>query len=150
MENVIFCEVCNTWKTRKHCWQILATRYLYQEQLQTFLNFITQKYYSLSSFHCVKRVQIRSFFCSVFSCIWTEYRKIRTRKRLYLNPFHAVFPSKNEKRFYKSVKINYYKITVTASANFILKWSLQGQLITDKNRKVLLQLTSVCTTNTER
>ena len=29
--------------------------------------------------HCVKSVQIRSYFRSVFSCIWTEYRKIRTR-----------------------------------------------------------------------
>ena len=29
---------------------------------------------------CVKSVQIRSFFWSVFSCIRTEYRKIRTRK----------------------------------------------------------------------
>ena len=29
--------------------------------------------------HCVKSVQIRSFFWSVFYCIRTEYRKIRTR-----------------------------------------------------------------------
>ena len=26
-----------------------------------------------SDSHCIKRVQIRSFFCSVFSRIWTEY-----------------------------------------------------------------------------
>ena len=30
--------------------------------------------------HCVKSVQIRSFFWSIFSCIRTEYMKIRTRK----------------------------------------------------------------------
>ena len=30
--------------------------------------------------HFVKSVEIRSFYWSVFSCIWTEYRKIRTRK----------------------------------------------------------------------
>ena len=30
--------------------------------------------------HCVKSVQIRSFFWSVFPCIRTEYRKLRTRK----------------------------------------------------------------------
>ena len=30
--------------------------------------------------HCAKNVQIRSFFWSIFSCIRTEYRKIRTRK----------------------------------------------------------------------
>ena len=29
--------------------------------------------------HCVKSVQIQSYFLSVFSCIRTEYRKIRTR-----------------------------------------------------------------------
>ena len=29
--------------------------------------------------HCVKSVQIRSYFWSVFSCIQSEYRKIRTR-----------------------------------------------------------------------
>ena len=28
----------------------------------------------------MKSIQRRSFFWSVFSCIWTEYRKIRTRK----------------------------------------------------------------------
>ena len=29
--------------------------------------------------HCVKSIQIRSYFWYVFSCIQTEYRKIRTR-----------------------------------------------------------------------
>ena len=28
---------------------------------------------SYDTMQCVKSVQIRSFFCSVFSCIWTEY-----------------------------------------------------------------------------
>ena len=31
-------------------------------------------------YHCVKSVQIRIFFWSVFSRIWTEYGKIRIRK----------------------------------------------------------------------
>ena len=30
--------------------------------------------------HCVKSIQIWSFFWSVFSCIQSEHRKIRTRK----------------------------------------------------------------------
>ena len=30
--------------------------------------------------HCVKSIQVRSFFSSVFSRGWTEYGKIRTRK----------------------------------------------------------------------
>ena len=37
--------------------------------------------------HCVKSVQIQSFFWSVFSCIWTEYRKIRTRKNSVFGHF---------------------------------------------------------------
>ena len=42
-------------------------------------------------FYCVKTVQIRSYFGSVFSCIPTEYRKIRTRNNsVYLDTFHAV------------------------------------------------------------
>ena len=44
--------------------------------------------------HCVKCVQIRSFFWSVFSSvnlrIQSEYRKILTRKSPYLDIFHAV------------------------------------------------------------
>ena len=34
----------------------------------------------LTHLNCVKSVQIQSFFWSVFPCIRTEYRKIRTRK----------------------------------------------------------------------
>ena len=37
--------------------------------------------------HCVKSVQIRSSFWSVFCCIWVEYRKIRTRNDSVLGNF---------------------------------------------------------------
>ena len=37
--------------------------------------------------HCVKSVQIRSFFWSVFSYIWTEYRKIQIRKNSLFGHF---------------------------------------------------------------
>ena len=40
--------------------------------------------------HCVKSVQIRSFFCSVFSCIQSECSKKRTRKNPYLDTFYTV------------------------------------------------------------
>ena len=52
--------------------------------------------------HCVKSVQIRSYFWSVFSCIRTEYgdllnlriqseyRKIRTRNNSVFGRFHVV------------------------------------------------------------
>ena len=40
--------------------------------------------------HYVKNVHIRSFFWSVFSCIWTEYRKYKSEISPYLDTFHAV------------------------------------------------------------
>ena len=43
----------------------------------------------LSRCHCVKSVQIRIFFWSVFSCIQSEYRKIRTRKKSVFLTFSA-------------------------------------------------------------
>ena len=47
-------------------------------------------------YHCVKSVQIRSYFWSVFSCIRTEYGSPNTEKygpeiTPYLDTFHAVY-----------------------------------------------------------
>ena len=39
--------------------------------------------------HCVKSVQIQSFFWSVFTCIESKCGQLRNRKK-YLNTFHAV------------------------------------------------------------
>ena len=49
----------------------------------------------LKSLHWVKSVQIRSFFWSVFSRIWTEYVEKRSRKSgpektPHLDTFHVV------------------------------------------------------------
>ena len=44
--------------------------------------------------HCVKSVEIRSFFWSVFSCIRTEHRKVRSRKNSVFRHFScSVQPS---------------------------------------------------------
>ena len=40
--------------------------------------------------HCVKSVQIRGFFWSIFSYILSEYRKTWTRKSSVFGSFHAV------------------------------------------------------------
>ena len=40
--------------------------------------------------HCVKSVQIGSFFWSVFSRIWIEYEKYGPEKTPYLDIFHEV------------------------------------------------------------
>ena len=50
---------------------------------------------AISKNHCLKSVQIRSFFWSVFSCIRTEYGDLRSKYRPekipYLDTFRAVF-----------------------------------------------------------
>ena len=58
---------------------------------------IFQKYSpSISSIqHCVKCVQIRSFFWSVFPRIRTEYGKIRTRKNSVFGHFSSIQCSGN-------------------------------------------------------
>ena len=42
-------------------------------------------------YYCVKNVQIWSFFWSVFSCIWTEYRKMQTRKNSVFGHFSLLY-----------------------------------------------------------
>ena len=44
--------------------------------LKNFLRYLS---HAFPPYHCVKCVHIRSYFWSLFSCIRTEYRKIRTR-----------------------------------------------------------------------
>ena len=52
--------------------------------------------------HCVKSVLIRSYFCSLFSSIWTEYRKIRTRNNSLFGHFSR---SASFRTFVKYIKI---------------------------------------------
>ena len=44
-------------------------------------------YCKMGKLHCMKFVQIRSYFLSVFSCIWTEYGQIRTRNNSVFGHF---------------------------------------------------------------
>ena len=46
----------------------------------------------VSNSHCVKSVQIWSFFWSVFSRIQSEYERYRIEKTPHLDTFYAVFP----------------------------------------------------------
>ena len=66
--------------------------YIYIEKyikisLQLFILNYFSWYPFIGNQHCVKNVQIRSFFWSVFSCIRTEYEPEKTP---YLDTFHAV------------------------------------------------------------
>ena len=51
----------------------------------TFFTFMI--FVSVGNKHYVKSVQIRSFFWTVSSCVWTEYGKIETRKNSVFGNF---------------------------------------------------------------
>ena len=57
----------------------------YLQKLQT--KFISKQFVNFSVSHCVKSVQMRSYFWSVFSCIRTEYGPEIIP---YLDTFHMV------------------------------------------------------------
>ena len=50
------------------------------------------KHYRTWELNCVKSVQIRSYFWFVFSCISTEYRKVRTRNNSVFGHFSRSAP----------------------------------------------------------
>ena len=55
-----------------------------------FYTGVTVSKYSPEKSHYVKSVPMRSFFWSVFSYIWTKYRKIRTRKNSVFGHFSRI------------------------------------------------------------
>ena len=63
---------------------------LVHNRLKTMLiqRFIDKKTVpSITEYHCLRSVQIRSYFCSVFSCTRTECRKMRTRNNSVFGHF---------------------------------------------------------------
>ena len=81
-------------------------------------------------YHCVKNVQIRSYFWSVFS--WTEYRKIRTRNNSVFRHFWpsvwrliSVKTNWAAKRKDILIYLNWGKITYSkCSANLIILFKI--------------------------
>ena len=79
-------------------WTFYSKRYKANESL---LGFIAKNNYDDScTTHCVKRVQIKSFFRSVFSCIQSDYRKMRNRK----NSVSGHFPRSDRLRKLQPLK----------------------------------------------
>ena len=74
--------------------------------------------------HCVKSVQIRSYFWSVFFCIRTEYRKIRTRKNSVFGHFWRS-ESNCHSKFLHSKKQYLWECEI--SHNIIISGALQGR-----------------------
>ena len=56
--------------------KIMKWKYICLIWFDLILYFLFTSIVIYSSLHCVKSVQIRSFFCPVFSSIWTEYRDL--------------------------------------------------------------------------
>ena len=65
-----------------------AVKHDYSSHLQS-MTLATIRIRLTSIFHCVKTLQIRSFFWSVFSCIQSKYRKMRTRKNSIFGQFFS-------------------------------------------------------------
>ena len=67
---------------------------------------------------CVKSIQVRRFFWSAFSCIQSEYRKIRTKK----NSIFGHFP--------RSVLLQYDQSLSTDKPIAYLETSFENQILT--------------------
>ena len=105
----------NIWRRESSNREKMNNDDLYKNSLNTFktincyvigcfiglYNFLQQ--ICIKKYHCVKCVQIRSFFWSVFSRIWTEYGEILYLsvfspnagkygpEKTYLDTFHTVY-----------------------------------------------------------
>ena len=94
-ESIVFNSPSGKRNLNNHCqhfiirWQVLlflcpvllSFNFEFFTLFQIFSPLVVNSYITLmQGSHYVKRVEIRSFFRSVFSRIWTEYGKIRTRK----------------------------------------------------------------------
>ena len=67
--------------------------------------------------HCVKTVQIQGYLWSIFSCIWTEYRKIRTRNNSVFGHFSRSSFAHNfqEDQLYRTLLGNIFSIAASCT-----------------------------------
>ena len=63
----------------KNCCKTIQTIMLSTVKGELFHSKFFQKPPALSCFHCVKSVQIRNFYWSAFSCMWTKYGDLRSK-----------------------------------------------------------------------
>ena len=82
--------------------------------------------------HCVKSVQIQSYFWSLFCCIRTEYRKIRTRNKPVFGHFSQC---DGLSRYYSSNNLltKCYKLSCQL-LEFILERSIKTDTSTRRSR----------------
>ena len=78
--------------------------------------------------HCVKSVQIRSYFWSVFSCFRIEYRKIQTRNNSVFRHF-SCSENFDENTFFKyffTISSYSFRIVLCFLKNLILNLSMKN------------------------
>ena len=98
-------DLLQSWKRsvscKKTCISSHSQMFYKKSILNPFSNFITSLGNSLTAVsfftNCVNTVQIWSYFWSVFYCIQSEYRKIRTRNNSVFGHFHVVGQLKTKK-----------------------------------------------------
>ena len=89
------CFLKNNFIFHKQCWSGLSSsreiwKCFYKTQKLSgsmFFSPFLSPFFLFLQVHCVKSAQTRSFFWSVFSCIQSKYRKIRTRKNSVFEHF---------------------------------------------------------------
>ena len=100
-------------------------------------------YFLNDPYHCAKKsLQIRSFFWSVFSGIWTEYGKIRTRKSSVFGHFSrsasvlkcilfSKLAAKWNKKLLKAKTGKYKKVFLPSLSYFLKIWRNSADVILD-------------------
>ena len=131
------------WDSSNHCLMRLWSINIFIHLTAALINSLkTLRFWPLLQItsQCVKSVQIRSYFWSVFSCIWTtEYRKIRTRK----NSAFEYFSRSNGITNYGSFIKNYKKKTLrkTMAKNYCklrhLYYKLRQTMITKPHKNYI-------------
>ena len=78
----------------------------------------------------MKSVQIRSYFCSIFSCIQPESRKIRTRNNSVFGHFNYKYSKKYGIGLYASIRCNTQRwnssVQLTQFRRMFYLWWIQG------------------------
>ena len=80
------------------------------KEYNTMYIILLAKYMTL---YCVKSVQIWSYFWSVFSCIQSEYRKIRTRNNSVFGHFSRSACLNSYKMFYVVNVTSFYPLVMS-------------------------------------
>ena len=116
-----------------HLILLLFWKFLKNPRKEPTLKFFYKRF-CYGFFHCVKSVQIRSFFWSVFSRIRTEYREILRIWTLFRQCFHKIFQNMSGELSLNVWKIfrdhgYFYRIETKFSRLKFSETSLDGSLL---------------------